>query len=211
VPECCCRPRPLVHILISPCGLGAYENVQARKSSRYYRLYLTALLTGMRQGELLGLRWEDIDFLLGSVTIQRTFYRLGERQLFREPKTQTSRRTIPLPSVHVDELRGIREEQKKTKRTLGDKYEDNRLVFCQKNGKPLRAHNIVKRDFRKVIERAKVPHIRFHDLRHCHATHLLRAGVNAKVVQERLGHYAAAFTCPPTRIPSPAFRRRLRR
>jgi integrase len=167
---------------------------EARKSSRYYPLYLTAILTGARQGELLGLRWDDLNFLLGSATIQRTFYRLGKQQLVREPKTRHSRRTIPLPPVLLEELRRLREAQEKAKTRLGGKYQGQGLVFSQPNGKPLHSRNITQRDFRKVIERAKVPHIRFHDLRHCHATHLLQAGVNAKVVQERLGHHAASFT-----------------
>lgn len=167
---------------------------EAKRSSANYVLYLTAILTGMRQGELLGLQWQDVDFLLGTATVQRTFYRLGKQQIVREPKTAASRRTIPLVPVLLEELRQVRTAQAEHKRLLGPEYEDRSLVFCQANGKPVHAHNIVQRDFRRVTTRAKVPRIRFHDLRHCHATHMLRAGVNLKVVQERLGHSTAAFT-----------------
>jgi len=167
---------------------------EAKKSSPHYMLYLAAVTTGMRQGELLGLRWRDLDFVLGTATVQQTLYRLGREQLFRQPKTATSRRTIPLPAALLDELRRLRDAQASATRALGSVYEDRDLVFCQPTGKPLHAHNIAQRDFRQVLARAGLPRIRFHDLRHCHATHLLRAGVNAKVVQERLGHSSAAFT-----------------
>jgi len=80
------------------------------------------------------------------------------------------------------------------RKTLGDRYVNLDLVFCQPSGKPLHAHNIVKRDFRKILKRAKLPPIRFHDLRHCHATLLLLRGMHPKIVQERLGHAAVGIT-----------------
>ena len=167
---------------------------EAKRSSAYYPLYLAAVLTGMRQGELLGLRWRDVNFALEAVTVQQTLYRLGGQQLWRPPKTASSRRTIALPPVLLAELRRTQTSQIELKRLLGDQYEVRDLVFCQQNGKPLHAHNITQRDFRRIIERAGLPHIRFHDLRHCHATHLLRTGTNPKVVSERLGHSTPSFT-----------------
>jgi len=182
-------------------GMHAWDEEQvrlflaeARRSSTYYSLYLTAILTGMRQGELLGLRWSDIDFVLGTASIQQTIYRLGSTILFKEPKTARGRRSVALPAPLIDALREHRERQAKMQRALGSEYEDLGLVFCQPNGKPLHAHNIAQRDFRQVIKRAGLPRIRFHDLRHTHATQLLRAGVHPKVVQERLGHSTPAFT-----------------
>lgn len=94
----------------------------------------------------------------------------------------------------IEELRGLREAQAEHRRLLGEGYHDYDLVFCQPDGKPLHAHNIVRRDFHKVLERAKLPKIRFHDLRHCHATLLLQQGVHPKVVQERLGHTTIGMT-----------------
>jgi integrase len=167
---------------------------EAKKSSAHYALYLMAVTTGMRQGELLGLRWRDIDFVLGAATVQQTFYRLGGEQLFRTPKTPASRRTVEFSPTVVDELRKVRASQASVRCGLGSAYEEYDLVFCQRNGKPLHAHNVIQRDFRRVIARAGVPRVRFHDLRHCHATHLLRQGENPKVVQERLGHSTPAFT-----------------
>ncbi len=167
---------------------------EAKRSSPYYRLYLAALLTGMRQGELLGLRWKDLGPALGVASVQQTFYRLGRKQLFKEPKTARARRTVVLAEALKTELHRLREEQAELRNLLGDEYEDNDLVFCQPNGKPLHAHNVVRRDFRSVTKRVRLPRIRFHDLRHTHATHLLRQGVHPKVVQERLGHSTPAFT-----------------
>jgi integrase len=167
---------------------------EAKRSSRHYTLYLTAILTGMRQGELLGLRWQDIDLTLGTASIRQTFYRLGGQQLFKEPKSRRSRRIVELDPMLVDELRRLRDHQKERRKILGVEYEDCDLVFSQPNGKPLHAQNLARRDFCHITKRAGLPRIRFHDLRHTHATHMLQQGINLKVIQERLGHSNPAFT-----------------
>jgi integrase len=110
---------------------------EAKRSSPHYRLHLAAILTGMRQGELLGLRCCDVDLALGAVSVRRTFYRLaGDKRegrkgqmLFKEPKTLQSRRTIALPAMLVEELRRLREEQREYRRLLGADYHDHDLVF----------------------------------------------------------------------------------
>ncbi len=185
---------------------------EAKRCSTYYPLYLTAISTGMRAGELLALSWRAIDFTLGVARVERTFYRLGGKQLFQEPKTDKSRRVVELPPTVVEMLRHLKEERDRLKHEFGSAYGDQDLVFCQPDGKPLHLHNIVRRDFRRVLNmdnlRAKLraqgireealpkglPRIRFHDLRHSHATDLLAHGEHPKVVQERLGHYDPAFT-----------------
>ncbi len=197
---------------------------EAKRTSRYYRLYLAAVLTGARQGELLGLRWEDFDATFGRATIRQTLYRLGGRLLLKPPKTDTSRRTLPLPPVLVNELLALRDAQAARRRMIGDcpaglacrvaacaHWHDFGLIFCQPNGKPLHAHNMV-RDFRRVARldglraasRANgtpeealpkgLPRIRFHDLRHGVGTHLGKLGVPVKVIQEYLGHASPQFT-----------------
>ena len=166
---------------------------EAKRSSPHYPLYLAAILTGMRQGELLGLRWRDVDLTIGVASIQQTFYRLGGKLVFRQPKTAKARRTVDLPPALTEELLRLRNRQVELHQYLGCER-DLDLVFCQPNGNPLHAHNLVNRDFRMVTKRASLPRIRFHDLRHSHATHLLRAGIHPKVVQERLGHSTPAFT-----------------
>jgi integrase len=165
-----------------------------RSSPYYYAFFLTAISTGMRAGELLGLRWSSIDFILGTARVERTFYRLGGRQLFQEPKTEMGRRVVDLPTTVVDLLRRLKSDQDQLRREFVSTYTDLDLVFCQPDGKPLHLHNIVRRDFRRVTKKAGLPRIRFHDLRHSHATDLLAHGEHPKVVQERLGHQDPAFT-----------------
>ncbi|HKV44728.1 MAG TPA: tyrosine-type recombinase/integrase [bacterium] len=175
---------------------------KAKRESPYYPLYLTAILTGMRQGELLGLRWEDVDLVLGEASVSQTFYRLSgsKRQgrapemLFKAPKTAGSRRLVALPPAVVAEVRRLHETQATNRRMLGRDYHDHGLVFCQPNGKPLHAHNVIRRDFHPLIEAAGLPRCRFHDLRHAHVTYLALAGVPMKVAQERLGHATSGFT-----------------
>lgn len=185
---------------------------EAKRASRLYPLFLTAIMTGMREGELLGLRWADVDLALGIASVRQTFVRLGRRQLFKEPKTAAARRAIALPPIVVGALRELKAEQDENRKLLSGDYKDYGLVFCQPTGKPLHAHNVVRRDFRRVQElRAlwedlrrqgvaeehlpkPLPHITFHDLRHAHASYLARAGVPAKVAQERLGHATPHFT-----------------
>ncbi|MDQ7849316.1 MAG: site-specific integrase [Armatimonadota bacterium] len=175
---------------------------EAKRASRYYPLYLTAVMTGMRAGELAGLRWQDVDLTYGVASVRQTLYRLNgstaagraPQTVFKTPKTAVSRRAVALPEAVVDALRTLRADQDENRRLLGPDYHDYGLVFCQPNGKPLHLHNVVRRDFRRTINRAGVPRIRFHDLRHLHASYLARAGVPPKVAQERLGHATPGFT-----------------
>ena len=175
---------------------------KAKRESPYYPLYLTAILTGMGQGELLGLRWEDVDLALGIASIKQTFYRLnGNRKqqrkgqlLFKAPKTDGSRRIVALPPAVVDALREVRDTQREQRAMLGEDYHDHDLVFCQPTGKPLHVRNMMMRDFHPTAEAAKVPRCRFHDLRHAHISYLAMAGVSPKVAQERVGHATSRFT-----------------
>jgi len=177
-----------------------------------YCLFLAAVLTGARQSELLGLRRQDLDLTLGVAHVQQVFYRIGKQQVFKAPKTATGRRTVALPPVLVEELRAHLEEQKALRREFGPAYHDHGLVFCQPDGRPLHGRNITKRVLRRVLELRglrktlreqgvaeenlpkPLPAVTFHGLRHSHATHLLRQGVSAKIVAERLGHSTPAFT-----------------
>ncbi len=175
---------------------------EAKRSSRLYPLYLTALLTGMRLGELLGLRREDVDLAGGTLRVQQTLYRLhGSKKdgrkpqlLLKKPKSRASQRPIALPPAVVEALRDVQREQDEARAFFGSDYQETDLVFTQPNGKPLHAHNLSQRDFQGIIEDAKLRRIRFHDLKHCHASHLARAGVPVKVAQERLGHSTPTLT-----------------
>ena len=160
---------------------------EARRSSRYYRLYLTIVLTGMRPGEALALRWSDVDLTLGVVVVSQKFYRLGGRQIWGETKTHKEN-TVTIPPALVEELTRLRREQAEHRKLLGAAYQDRGLVFCQPNGKPLHAHNISQRDFKGLVKGLKLPRIRLYDLRGCHATYLADQGTPVHIIQSRLGH-----------------------
>jgi integrase len=139
-------------------------------------ILVLAITTGMRQGELLGLHWEDIS---GSeIHVRHTTQTLYKKGIvISEPKTDRGKRTITLPEIAVKALQEYQQ-------VMSDK---TGLVFHTSTGKPISARNLI-RGFQTVLEKAGLPHIRFHDLRHTSATLLLIAGVHPKVVQERLGH-----------------------
>jgi integrase len=155
----------------------------AARGDRLFALYALAVTTGLRQGELLGLQWEDIDLKVGSLAVRHILEEdnhTGVRRL-AEPKTATSRRRVEIPRVAVAALRAHR------KRAFA-KGEIGGLIFRDTDGGPLRKGNLIRRSFKPLLTKAKLPSIRFHDLRHTAATLLLAEGVNPKVVQERLGH-----------------------
>jgi integrase len=182
----------------------------AKRTSRYYRLYLTAALTGMRQSELCGLKWENVDLLTGRIAVQTVFYRLAGRQIWKEPKSTSSRRSVPISPELAEELLTLKREQDAWRKELGTEYHDHGLAFAQDNGRPLHAHNIVRRDFRRVLKAAfakvdrstdpptvdetTVPKITFHSLRHSFASLLVRYGTHMKVVQSLLGHSSVSIS-----------------
>ncbi|MGD6896074.1 tyrosine-type recombinase/integrase [Bacillus infantis] len=157
------------------------------KNDRLYILFVMALMTGMRQGELFGLRWRDINFETSKLTVKQTLAHNG-KEFYTGAKTNAGNRSIGLSKSLIDKLMEHKELIAKEKAEMGDSYIDQDLVFCTPMGTPLNAANIRKRLFNPLIEEAGVPQIRFHDLRHTHATSLLADGVNVKVISERLGH-----------------------
>lgn len=161
--------------------------LKAAKPDRLYALYVLAIATGMRAGELLGLEWGDVDFENAAVTVQRTLEDIAGHPRVKEPKTRKSRRRIDLPPFAVKALHEHR------KAMLAEGYAAA-PVFCDSQGGYLRKQNVTRRSFHPAIEKAGVPRIRFHDLRHTAATLLLLAGENPKVVSERLGHATVAIT-----------------
>jgi len=153
-----------------------------------------ALVTGIRRGELLGLRWQDIDFEKKSLQIRRTLsYLTGHGFKESEPKTAASRRKIILPKFVLDVLKRYRAQQKEIRLKVGPAWQDHDLVFCNGHGGFLRPDRLVEM-FHTLLKDAGLPHMRFHDLRHSAATLLLSMGVAAKVVQEILGHSRIGVT-----------------
>jgi integrase len=157
-------------------------------------LWRTALLTGLRRGELLGLRWADVDLDAGALSVVRTLSRGATSRLeIGEPKTKRGKRRVALPASVVAALRAHRDRQAFAKATAGPAYHDRDLVFAGETGGPIHPNTLARR-FGLLIDRARVPAIRFHDLRHTAATLLLAEGVHPKIVQERMGHADIAET-----------------
>jgi integrase len=159
-----------------------------------YALYILAVTTGMRQGELLGLRWSDIDLDSGRLHVRRALQQQrGVGLVFTEPKTSRSRRPIVLGQQAVRALREHRIGQIERRMLLGSAWNDHDLVFAGPSGGPLDPawQRVV---FRKALSAANLPLIRFHDLRHTAATLLLSRGVHPKVVSEMLGHSTITLT-----------------
>jgi integrase len=168
--------------------------LSAAKQTRHACLFQLALHTGMRQGELLGLRWKDINWINRQIHVQRQLQRVPNGSLiFSEPKTAASRRTIVISPTMVDSLRKHLEEQEVYKKELGEKWEENDLLFPSKLGTPLHPSNLFI-VYKELLKETGLPLIRFHDLRHTAATLLLQQGVHPKIVQERLGHSNIAMT-----------------
>jgi integrase len=158
-------------------------------------LYVLALTTGMRQGELLGLKWEDLDLVQGTVQIRRTITRLrGEGFVTTEPKTAKSRRKVHLAQLAIEALRRHRVRQNEARLAAGPAWDDQGWVFCNTVGRPIEVGNLIHRSFRPLLAKAGLPTIRFHDLRHSVASLLLLLEVHAKVVQEILGHSQIGLT-----------------
>lgn len=167
--------------------------LEAARKDRYYVAFLLAVMTGMRKSEILGLRWKDIDMDKGTISISQTRVYTGKGSAFSEPKTDHGKRSIAIPPMVVEALRQHRRTQLQERLKAGPAYQDTDLVVATSVGTPL-THRNLDRSWYRLLEVAEVPRIRFHDLRHTHATLLLKAGVHPKVVSERLGHANIGIT-----------------
>lgn len=162
--------------------------LKAASADPLYALYVVAIATGLRFGELLALRWEDVDLSGRHLVVKRTMIEIGGKLTIGEPKTSAGRRRVDLPKFAGVALK------KHHKAAFNRKRGGSMLVFCDRNGGPLRQNNVTRRSFQPLLLEAKLPKIRFHDLRHTAATLLLTQGVHPKVVQERLGHSRVGVT-----------------
>lgn len=162
---------------------------------RLYALFSVGIALGLRKGELLALRWSDVDLDGGTLRVHRTVQRLGagEGLVIGAPKTARSRRTIPLPDVCVAALRAHRATQAGERAAAGDKWVDLGLVFSTAKGTVIEPRNL-NRLFDVKVKEAGVRRIRFHDLRHTCATLLLAQNVSSRVVMELLGHTQLSMT-----------------
>jgi integrase len=172
----------------------AQKLLEAARGHKLECLLIVALTTGMRKGEMLGLKWKDIDLEDKRVlSVQRTVIRMkGE---FREgkPKTLKSKRNIVLPHFVIEALKKHMMQQMDAKLQSGSAWKENDLVFCSPDGGHMFSSTINK-SFHKLLEAAGLPRMRFHDLRHSAATILLSMGVQTKVIQDLLGHSSYSVT-----------------
>jgi len=166
----------------------------AAKDSRHRMLYHLALSTGMRQAELFGLKWADVDWLNGSIKIQRQAQRVeGHGIQFSEPKTKAGRRTIKLGDNLLMELRKHRERIISDEQQAGINWVDFDLVFPTTIGTPIYQSNLLK-DFHRILRESGLPNIRFHDLRHTAASLMINRGIPVIVVSKMLGHSQPSVT-----------------
>ena len=170
--------------------------LQTLEGERFETLFSFALASGMRCQEYLGLQWKDINFEQGTATVQRAvvWHRTGGGWEFSQPKPAKSRRTIPLPVSVMKEVRRHRIRQNEERLKLGAAWHQNDLVFPSEIGTPLNPPNVT-RHFKRILKKAEIrTSIRLYDLRHTTATLLLQAGINPKIVSERLGHSTIVLT-----------------
>lgn len=164
--------------------------LEAARGERLEALFIMALATGMRRGELLGLKWRDIDMSGERLSVRRT-YGVGG---YGEPKNKKSKRSIKIGPVTMAALSAHRQRQNEERLASSD-WQDEGLVFPGENGQPMQPQRVSKGAFGRIRKRAGLPEsTRFHDCRHSCATFLLRDGWNAKYVQEVLGHSTIAIT-----------------
>ncbi|MEU9343740.1 tyrosine-type recombinase/integrase [Streptomyces sp. NPDC048278] len=160
----------------------------ATSGHRLQPLFELALHTGLRKGELLGLRWEDLDLASGTASIRRTLQRTNSGGLTALPtKTKSSERRIVLPTLCRRSLEQHRDRQLQEREAVGTGWEDSGYVFTRPDGAPIEGSTLT-RHFNTLLRQARLRRIRFHDLRHSTATLLLEQGVELVVIKELLGH-----------------------
>jgi len=187
-------PRPQKREISPLSPEQARRFLEACKGERLEALMVLAVHTGMRQGELLGLHWEDVDLDAGTIRVRRALAQTDEGPLLTAPKSAKSRRRIKSSGAGIEALKAHRLRQNAERLKLGSAWEDQGLVFPNRTGGFLSPYLLTDGPLKRPLERAGLPPIRFHDLRHTCATILLSRGVHAKLVQELLGHATISIT-----------------
>lgn len=167
--------------------------LETAKGDRLEALYVVAISTGLREGELLGLRWTDVNLERGAVQVRQQLTRTKDGLSFTSPKRGKSR-NVKLTEKAVEVLKDHYNRQNEDRARLGNFWKNSGLVFTSTVGTPMDVGNLTYRSFRPLLKRAGLPQIRVHDLRHTAATLLLGKGVHPKIVQEMLGHSTIAQT-----------------
>ncbi len=188
------QPRSRTHKMAIYTEEQARELLDAARGDSLEALITLTLSTGMREDELLALKWQDVDLERATLLVHSNLIWTPEGHVFEEAKTEHSRRRIGLTRTAIAALRRHRACQDEERSRLGDAWTDLDLVFPNAVGRPHSASNLTQRKYRRLVRKAELPYIRFHDLRHTAATLLIARGVNIKVVSEMLGHSSIAIT-----------------
>ena len=187
------KPRCTRHEISPLTPEQMQDFLRTAETHPYYPAFLLEWATGLRRGELLGLRWQDIDFSGKRVNVRQSLIRTSKGLQISEPKTMKSRRTVPIPQQVLDVLQVYKHNQDEAKKLAGEAYADTGIVFANAFGHGLDPRSFT-RMFERLLDKAMLPKVSFHDLRHSHATMLMCMGEHPKVVQERLGHSTVSMT-----------------
>ena len=171
----------------------AQQFLEFLKGHRNEALYALTLSLGLRQGEVLGVHWKDVDLKKKILRVRVALQRIDGEFRFVEPKTARSKRTLPIPDSVVTKLRSHRARQCEERLLAGDHWKDTGLVFTSERGAPLHAANVTH-ELQKLLAEAGLPRQRFHDLRHACASILLAGNTHPRMVMEMLGHSQIAVT-----------------
>lgn len=175
----------------TPDELRAFLNFAA--GSHHAPMLRLAAMTGLRRAELCGLRWQDVDLDKSRLAVRQAITTVEHERSLGDVKSTRSRRVVDIDATTVAVLRAQRQRQLEERVRLGPGWRDTGLVFTMPDG--IGWHpDVISRAFARLVQQSALPKIRLHDLRHTHATHLLAAGANVRVVSERLGHASVAFT-----------------
>jgi integrase len=177
---------------LTPSEVGVL--LDTAKDSYYYPVIYTAVSSGLRQAELLGLHWRDVDAdIMMSISVSQVLYKRRGVCEFKEPKTAHSRRSVKMTPKLASFLREYKLERERLYRELGKEFALDDLVFASVEGKPIDP-GVLSHAFAKIVKRAGLEHVRFHDLRHTFASLMLARRAPPKVISEALGHSSVAFT-----------------
>jgi integrase len=165
----------------------------AEKDAPYGPIFLVSLATGMREGELLGLRWGDIDWTKRELHVRQAVGTVRSRQVYKHLKSKSSRRQVLVDEHVLDTLKEWRARQNERRLALGAAYADNDLVFASEVGTPVAPRNLL-RVYNRIIARCGIQRIRIHDQRHTHVTWALEDGVDLKTISQRVGHAKPTIT-----------------
>lgn len=167
--------------------------IQVVADTKYHIPVVLALTTGMRRGEIFGVKWDDLDFGAGLLYVRRSLQDVKGQRTFKAPKTAAGTRVIALSDIALVALRQHKGHQAQDKLLIGDMYQDHGLICCQADGSPVNLDSFSS-TFIRFLRSRKLKIVRFHNLRHTNVTLLAQGGVHMKVISARLGHSNISIT-----------------